>query len=124
MAMGNPDDLASVGRCHSGTSSYDGEEHCHYGDYLDCCGTNHDLFIIMVACSCLLLYDRLLYRCHMPHHNLPMGHQEELYASMAYISKPIALGIYAGDWKEPKQDTHFAEAIGGVGGAMPGATIW
>ena len=120
--MGYPDHVASVVHCNSALGG--GEEHCHYGDYVDCCSAQHDLFITMVACSCLLLYDRLRYRCHMPCDRLPMGDQEELYASMAYISKPIALGIYAGDWQEPIQDTHFAEAIGVFGGAMPGATIW
>ena len=122
MAMGYPDHVAGVVHCKSAIGG--GEEHCHYGDYLDCCGTKHDLFIIMVACSCLLLCDRMLHRCYMPHHSLPMGHQEELYASMADVSKPLALGVYAGGWQEPMQDAHSAEAIGIFGDVMPGAIIW
>ena len=101
MAMGYFDDVASVAHCHSGLGNYDGKKYCDYDDHLSVCGAQHYHFINMVACSCLLLYDRLLYRCYMPHDALPMGYQAELYASMAeaYSTHPVC--IYAGSWEMP-----------------------
>ena len=79
MAMDYPDDLASVGHCSQRLGNYDGTKYCDYDNHLPVCGAQHYNFITMVACSCLLLYDRLLYRCYIGQNRLPVGYQEELY---------------------------------------------